>query len=43
MSNTAINLNTITSNTLMASTLSQVAYMNEAQLALYTPPAGFIQ
>lgn len=26
MSNTAINLNTITSNTLMASTLSQVAY-----------------
>jgi len=41
MSNKAVNINTITSNTLTASTLSQVAYMSEEQLAAYTPLAGF--
>jgi len=41
MSNKDVNLNTITASTLTASTLSQVAYMSPAQLAAYSPPAGY--
>ena len=41
MSNKAVNINAISASTLTASTLSQVAYMSPAQLAAYTPPAGF--
>jgi hypothetical protein len=41
MSNAAINLSTLTANTVTASTLSQVAYMSDEQLKTYTLPAGF--
>ena len=42
MSNANINLTTLTANTVLASTFSQVSYMTSEQLKRYTPPAGFI-